>query len=122
MVPVRWSRPPGRFRAVHTVPMRLREQVIGALNLFRAALGPFDAASERIVRPWPTSLPSDCPQERVIEQANGRLAERFGIGMDQEFSLLRHQARSSNQRRTDIARQCVNSTSDDVPAPARSRA
>jgi hypothetical protein len=32
------------FTAVQALPMRLREQVIGALNLFRAAPGPFDPA------------------------------------------------------------------------------
>src|SRR5580692_744792 len=36
------------FRAVEALPMRLRNQVIGALNLFRAAAGPFDPAELRV--------------------------------------------------------------------------
>src|SRR5512146_63906 len=36
------------FAAVQALPMRLRDQVIGALNLFRATPGAFDPASVRI--------------------------------------------------------------------------
>src|SRR5580700_4293379 len=36
------------FRTVEALPMRLRDQVVGALNLFRAAPSPFAAADLRI--------------------------------------------------------------------------
>src|SRR6185437_957767 len=36
------------FRAVEALPMRLRDDVIGALNLFRAQPGPLDPADLRI--------------------------------------------------------------------------
>src|SRR5260370_14607816 len=36
------------FSAVQALPMRLREHVLGALNLFRATPGPFDPASMRV--------------------------------------------------------------------------
>ena len=36
------------FAAVQALPMRLRDQVIGALNLFRAVPGAFDPADIRI--------------------------------------------------------------------------
>src|SRR5581483_6703341 len=36
------------FRAVEAVPMRLRDQVIGALNLFRADSGALDLADLRV--------------------------------------------------------------------------
>lgn len=38
----------GGFAAVQALPMRLREQVIGALNLFRASPGPIDPADVRL--------------------------------------------------------------------------
>ncbi len=38
----------GGFAAVQALPMRLRDRVIGALNLFRAGPGPFDPADVRI--------------------------------------------------------------------------
>ena len=49
----RWPRfaPAARqagFAAVQALPMRLRDQVIGALNLFRAAPGGFDPADVRV--------------------------------------------------------------------------
>ncbi len=48
------------FAAVQALPMRLRDQVIGALNLFRAAPGPFDPATCGSARPWRTWPPSAC--------------------------------------------------------------
>src|SRR5690348_6863675 len=36
------------FRSVEALPMRLRDQVIGALNLFRAVPGPIEPADLRI--------------------------------------------------------------------------
>jgi hypothetical protein len=48
------------FAAVQALPMRLRDQVIGALNLFRATPGAFDPANVRVGRPWPTWPPSAC--------------------------------------------------------------
>jgi transcriptional regulator with GAF, ATPase, and Fis domain len=127
------------FRAVEALPMRLRDQVIGALNLFRAAPGPFDAAElrigqaladvatigllhERNVRRSETvaeQLQAALNSRVVIEQAKGKLAERRGIGMDQAFTLLRDYARNSNQRLTDVARNFVTSPSADFPAPPR---
>ena len=39
----------------------------------------------------------------VIGQAKSKLAERLSLDMDQAFSLLRHHARSRNQRLSDLA-------------------
>ena len=55
---VRAHRRQAGFAAVQALPMRLREQVIGALNLFRAAPGSFPAADicvghHRISHPGP---------------------------------------------------------------------
>ena len=107
--------------------MRLRDQVIGALNLFRAEPGPFDPAElrigqaladvatigllhERNVRRRETvaeQLQGALNSRVVIEQAKGKLAERLGIDMDHAFRMLRDYASNTNQRLTDIARDFV---------------
>lgn len=115
------------FSAVQALPMRLRDQVIGALNLFRDAAGTFDAEvvhvgqaladvatisllHERSMRRTDTlneQLQTALNSRVVIEQAKGKLAERLGIDVSQAFALLRDQARNSNQRLSDLARAFV---------------
>ncbi len=115
------------FSAVQALPMRLRDQVIGALNLFRDTAGDFDADSvhvgqaladvatisllhERSMRRSDTlneQLQAALNSRVVIEQAKGKLAERLGIDVNQAFALLRDQARNSNQRLSDLARTVV---------------
>jgi ANTAR domain-containing protein/GAF domain-containing protein len=73
------------FSAVQALPMRLRDQVIGALR---------------------TALDSRV----VIEQAKGILAERLSVDMNHAFSLLRDTARSRNLRLSDLARALVDGT------------
>jgi GAF domain-containing protein len=131
------------FRTVEAVPMRLRNQVIGALNLFRAAPGPFDPGDlrlgqaladvatigllhERNVRHSETiaeQLQAVLNSRVVIEQAKGKLAERLSIDMDHAFVMLRDYARNSNQRLTDVARNFVtNATAYFPPPPHRTSA
>jgi GAF domain-containing protein len=118
------------FAAVQALPMRLREQVIGALNLFRATPGVFDPADIRVGQALADVATISLLQERnmrhsdtlneqlqtalnsrvIIEQAKGKLAERLGLDMDQAFSLLRESARTSNRRLSDLARAFVNGT------------
>ncbi len=118
------------FGAVQALPMRLRDQVIGALNLFRAdagALAPADIRvgqaladvatisllHERSMRHSDTlneQLQAALNSRVVIEQAKGKLAERLGVDMDQAFSLLRDRARTSNRRLSDLARAFVDGT------------
>jgi len=132
---VRWPRfaPAARqagFGAVQALPMRLREQVIGALNLFRAdagALAPADIRvgqaladvatisllHERSMRHSETlneQLQAALNSRVVIEQAKGKLAERLGVDMDQAFTLLRDRARTSNRRLSDMARAFIDGT------------
>ena len=118
------------FAAVQALPMRLREQVIGALNLFRAAPGAFDPADIRVGQALADVATISLLQERnmrhsdtlneqlqtalnsrvIIEQAKGKLAERLGMDMDMAFSLLRESARTSNRRLSDLAQAFVNGT------------
>jgi len=125
------------FGAVHALPMRLRDQVIGALNLFSAGTGPLSLADLRIGQALADVATIGLLQERnvrraetlaeqlqaalnsrvVIEQAKGRVAERLGLGMDAAFALLREHARNTNQRLTDVARQVIESPIADFPPP-----
>jgi ANTAR domain/GAF domain len=127
------------FGAVEALPMRLRDEVIGALNLFRAGPGPLDPADLRVGQALADIATIGLLQERnvrrgevlaeqlqgalnsrvIIEQAKGRLAERLGTDMDHAFGLLRDYARNSNQRLTDVARNFVDSATADFPPPAR---
>jgi hypothetical protein len=126
------------FGAVHALPMRLRDQIIGALNLFSTGTGPIGRADLRIgqaladvatigllqeqnVRRTETlaeQLQAALNSRVVIEQAKGRLAERLGLDMDEAFTLLRNHARATNQRLTDVARQVIDSLAADFPPPA----
>jgi len=126
------------FRSVEALPMRLRDQVIGALNLFRAEPGPLEEADlrigqaladvatiglvhERNVRRRETvaeQLQAALNSRVIIEQAKGKLAERLGIDMDRAFTMLRDYARNSNQRLTNVARDFINGATADFPPPA----
>ena len=127
------------FAAVHALPMRLRDQVIGALNLFGTSAGRLDPADLRVGQGLADVATIGLLQERnvrrsetlaeqlqgalssrvVIEQAKGKLAERLSPDMDRAFGLLRDYARNSNQRLTDIARNFVDGATTDFPPPPR---
>jgi GAF domain-containing protein len=118
------------FSAVQALPMRLRDQVIGALNLFRGTPGDFDADAvhvgqaladvatisllhDRSMRQSDTlneQLQTALNSRVVMEQAKGKLAERLGIDVDTAFTLLREQALNRNQRLSDLARAFVDGT------------
>jgi GAF domain-containing protein len=127
------------FRTVEALPMRLRDQVIGALNLFRAEPDSFDPADLRIAQALADVATIGLLHERnvrrsetvaeqlqaalnsrvVLEQAKGKLAERLGIDMDRAFTMLRDYARNANQRLTDVARDFVVGGSAEFPPSAR---
>jgi GAF domain-containing protein len=111
------------FAAVQALPMRLRDQVVGALSLFRDAPGGFDPEEVRIGQALAdvatigllherSMRRSDALNEQlqsalnsrvVIEQAKGKLAERLGLDMDEAFMVLRDHSRSSNRRLSEVA-------------------
>jgi len=127
------------FRSVDALPMRLRDQVIGALNLFSAGVGPLGLAELRIGQALADVATIGLLQERtvrraetlaeqlqaalnsrvVIEQAKGKLAERTGLDMNQAFTLLRQRARNTNERLTDVARYVIDSPTADFPPQPR---
>jgi GAF domain-containing protein len=120
------------FQTVHAVPMRLRGNVIGALNMFHAEADEFrqvdiDAAQaladvatiailqHRAVIEAKTlndQLNQALNSRIVIEQAKGTVAEREGLDMVQSFARLRAHARDNNLRLAEVARGVVDGTLD----------
>lgn len=130
------------FRSVHALPMRLRGQTIGALNLFRVAEGGLDEADVLAAQALADIATIAILQQRaaaearvlneqlsgaldtriVIEQAKGMLSERANLDMEQSFVRLRAHARSHNLRLADVARDVIDgtlSTESLEPAPPR---
>jgi GAF domain-containing protein len=117
----------GAFRSVHALPLRLRRESIGALNLFHREPGPLPEADlslgqaladvatigilqERAIRQGEVvneQLQTALNNRVVIEQAKGVLAERADLPMDVAFDRLRRYARSSSRRLSDVARELV---------------
>jgi GAF domain-containing protein len=111
------------FQSVHAFPMRLRENVIGALNLFGRPLTDFSPDETRIVQALADIATIAILQERnvvraetlteqlqgalnsriVIEQAKGALAQLEGTTPTEAFESLRARARDSRRRLTDVA-------------------
>lgn len=116
------------FRAVHAFPMRHRDRVIGAMNLFGREPEPVAAPdTSRVLQALADVATIGIIQERaiaqaetlteqlqgalnsrvVIEQAKGAVARSFGIGVDDAFERIREYARRNNLKLTDFARRLV---------------
>ncbi|CRK56605.1 hypothetical protein [Alloactinosynnema sp. L-07] len=111
------------YRSVHALPMRLRTQVIGAMNLFHREPGRLAASVTRVGQAMADVATIGLIQERllvqqdividqlqtalnhrvVIEQAKGILAERHGVDPAEAFALLRRHARAHRRQVTDLA-------------------
>ena len=94
------------YRSVHAFPLKLRDQVIGALNLFGTEVGDIDPADVRVVQSLADVATIGILQERairnsemlteqlqgalnsrvVIEQAKGMLAQIHGVTPDRGSS------------------------------------
>ena len=129
------------FGAVSALPLRLRGEVIGALDLFRKTPGDLPADTlalgqaladmatigllhERAVRGGQLltgQLQTALNSRIVIEQAKGVLAERHGWSMDEAFTRLRGYARNHNRRLAEVAQEVVSYGADlDDPTLGRS--
>jgi GAF domain-containing protein len=117
----------GAYRSVHALPLRLRGEAIGTLNLFHRQPGPLPDAdlalgqaladvatigilSERAIRRSEVlneQLQTALNSRVIIEQATGVLAERGNLTMDASFDRLRSHARAHNARLSDVARRVV---------------
>ncbi len=118
------------FRSVHALPLRLRGEVIGALNLFhtdaagmddedlKAARALADIATVAILQYRATigsrelvdQLNTALNTRIVIEQAKGVVAERQQLDMEGAFAALRGYARYNNLRLSDVSAAVVSGT------------
>jgi GAF domain-containing protein len=116
------------YRSVHAFPMRLRDDVIGALNLFGDHPGDMTSDVARIVQALADVATIGLLQERaarraevvrsqlqnalnrriVIEQAKGILAHIHDCTPDEGFERLRGYCRSRRLKLSEVALQIVN--------------
>ena len=66
------------FESVHAFPMRLRDEVIGALNIFGTASTRFDAADTRIVQALADIATIAILQERTLRRSESLTEQRQG--------------------------------------------
>ncbi len=122
------------FLSVHAFPLRLRQEVIGALNLFGTHAGQISTEDVRIVQALADVATIGLLQERavrrgeilteqlqgalnsrvIIEQAKGAVAQRHAVTVDAAFALMRTYARNNNLRLVELARAIV---TDPTSAP-----
>ncbi|MGH8931613.1 MAG: GAF and ANTAR domain-containing protein [Egibacteraceae bacterium] len=128
------------YGSVFAFPLRLREQVLGALNLFKAQPGPaarpdLDTAqafadmatigilqerAAREARALAGQLQTALNSRIVIEQAKGILAEHARLDMGDSWQALRWYARNHNLHLRHVAAGVVDGTLDaDQVAGAR---
>ena len=118
------------FTSVHALPMRLRNEVIGSLNLLRRPSGSLDQADLTAAQALADVATIGILQHRAaeearllaeqlqyalnsrvtIEQAKGVLSERSGIDAEAAFEALRRYARNNNQRLVEVAQGVVDRT------------
>ena len=137
--PVFASRASGAgFQMMCAVPLRVRTNVIGALNLFRGSDEPFTGAEMEVAQAMAEMAAIGLIQERalrernllaeqlqaalssrvVIEQAKGMLAEYLTTTVDDAFGLLRSYARDHNRKLSEVA---VDVVTRKIPSAALGR-
>jgi GAF domain-containing protein len=111
------------FRLMCAVPLKVRTDVIGALNLFRGSDEPFTGTEMEIAQAMAEMAAIGLIQERalsernllaaqlqaalnsrvIIEQAKGMVAEYQSVTVDEAFVLLRNYARYHNRKLSEVA-------------------
>jgi GAF domain-containing protein len=128
----RWPRVIERMRelglkAVYAFPLRLRDDCIGALNLYRDTTGAFAEDDVRLARAFADVAAMGVLQERkvtsaeqraaqlqyaldnriTIEQAKGIIHAERGVPMEESFEFLRRHARNNQQKIHEVARRVI---------------
>ena len=122
------------MRSVYAFPLRLRDERIGAMNLFRHEPGHFSPADVEAAQAlanvatiailsqrrhdqaevYKDQLQWALDSRVIIEQAKGMIAAQAGIGPTAAFELLRDHARSQQRRVRQVAQEIVDGT---LPPP-----
>lgn len=119
------------YQSMHAIPLRLRNETIGSLNLFSDRPGPLnrtDAIAAQALADIATIgilheralREADLAREQlqhaldsrvVIEQAKGILSQTERVDMDEAFQRLRRRARSTGRLLSVVAREVVEEAS-----------
>jgi transcriptional regulator with GAF, ATPase, and Fis domain len=115
------------YRSAHAFPLRLRDEVIGAIGVFGTEVGRLEESEVHVAQALAHVATIGLLQERairrgevlaeqlqtalnsriVIEQAKGAIAQFLTISVDDAFVILRDHSRRSNRRLGDFARAVV---------------
>lgn len=115
------------YVSVHSMPLRLRTETIGALNLFRESQGQLSTQDAAAAQAMADVATIGILQERafreadlarlqlrhalgsrvVIEQAKGVVAHTSNVDMDEAFRLIRAHARTNGELLDSVARAVV---------------
>ena len=118
------------FQSVSALPMRLRTDVIGALNLFSTTPEPLSPEDQQVAQALADIATIGILQERalsdghvvtsqlqgalksrvLIEQAKGMVAEHNHVSIDDAFKLLRGYARTNNRLLRQTANDIIDGT------------
>lgn len=116
------------FRSTHAVPMRLRGDTIGTMNLFGTSTGALSSRNAAAAQALADVATIGILQQRVsahaqvvaeqlqkaldsrvlIEQAKGAIAQAMGTTMDDSFSVLRRYARDKNLSLHSVSEAIIN--------------
>lgn len=115
------------YPSVCAIPLRLRDTILGCLNLFMSERAPLSTAEIDLARALADVATIAIIQDQaardaavrelhlqhalhsrvVIEQAKGMIAEHGNVDMDTAFNRLRTFARDNNRRLTEVAESVV---------------
>jgi GAF domain-containing protein len=116
------------FAAVHALPMRLRSEVIGALNFFDTTPGALDEGKLRIGQALADVATIGLLQQRAIhrsgvltQQLQTALNSRILIEQAKGTTLMRSGARNHNRRLSDLAQAIIDGSEQTQPATKPSR-
>jgi GAF domain-containing protein len=111
------------FQMVHALPLRLRSDTIGAMNIFNEDLRELTSQEVNLAQALADAATIGILQERavhegvhlasqlqgalnsriVVEQAKGFVAHELQVGVDEAFAMLRGYARSERRRLSEVA-------------------